>query len=59
MPELELIYFPTHGRALVARMLIKIAGIKCKDTAINFEEFFQMKPGKSPLISSPIIKKLQ
>jgi len=47
MSELELIYFPIHGRALMARMLIKIAGIDCKDTVVSFEEFGKMKSGNA------------
>ena len=38
MPELELLYFPFHARALLIRMLLKKGNVTFKDTHPNFGE---------------------
>ena len=47
MPELEFIYFPIHGRAFIARTIMQMGDVACKDTIITFEEFAKMKTGIS------------
>ena len=50
MSDIELTYFPIHGRAFVPRMLFKLGGIDFKDTMVDQETFGKMKPGKFKLI---------
>ena len=47
MPELEFIYFPIHGRAFIARTIMQMGDVACKDTIVTFEEFAKMKTGMS------------
>ena len=55
MSKLEFIYFPIHGRAFMARSLIELAGIDCKDTILSFEEFGKIK-SELPLGQVPVLK---
>ena len=44
MPEIELLYFGIHGRALLTRMLFNYGGVEFKDTKLSREEFAALKP---------------
>ena len=51
MPELELLYFPIHGRALLTRMLFNYGGVEFKDTKLSREEFAALKPSKYSILN--------
>ena len=44
MSSIEFIYYPIHGRALLARMLLKLSDVDFKDTQVTSEEFAKFKP---------------
>ena len=46
-PDIELLYFPIHGRGLFTRMLLKIGNVDFKDTILTFPEFSKIKAGLS------------
>ena len=46
MPEIELLYWPEHGRGLLIRMLLKMGGVEFKDTKISPKEFAKIKSSK-------------
>ena len=46
MPEVELIYFPFHGRAMLARLVLEIGNVPFKNTTVVGEEFAKMKSSK-------------
>jgi len=54
-PDIELLYFPMHGRALVARMILDYGKVDYKNTVFTFPEFAAIKP-TLPLGQVPVIK---
>ena len=40
------LYYPIHGRALLARMLLKLSSVDFKDTKVTSEEFAKLKPSQ-------------
>jgi len=55
MSNIELLYFPIHGRALTIRMLLKIGNVEFTDTKLSQEEFAKLKP-ELPLGQVPVLK---
>jgi len=47
MPDIELIYYGIHGRALLARMLFQLGNVDFKDTQQTMEDFLKVKPSRS------------
>ena len=46
-PEVELMYFPTHGRGLVARLILDYGKADYNNKVLTFPEFGALKPSKS------------
>ena len=44
--DVELLYFPIHGRGLVARMILDYGKVDYHNNVINFPEFMALKPSK-------------
>ena len=45
--DIELLYFPRHGRGLVARLILDYGKVDYKNNVINFPEFMAtLKPSK-------------
>merc|ERR1712227_358792 len=55
MSEIELIYFPIHGRCFLTRLFFELSGKDWKDTQVTYEEFMKIKP-ELPLGQVPILK---
>ena len=44
--DVELLYFPIHGRGLVARLILDFGKVDYNNNVINFPEFMALKPSK-------------
>ena len=44
--DVELLYFPIHGRGLVARLILDYGKVDYNNNVINFPEFMALKPSK-------------
>merc|ERR1712136_255026 len=53
--DVELLYFPIHGRGLVARMILDYGKVDYHNNVINFPEFMALKPSL-PLGQLPVLK---
>merc|ERR1712136_366354 len=53
--DVELLYFPIHGRGLVARMILDYGKVDYHNNVINFPEFMALKP-TLPLGQLPVLK---
>ena len=42
----EFMYFPFHGRGLVARMILDYGKVDYNNTVLTFPEFGELKPSK-------------
>ena len=45
-PDVELIYFPIHGRGLVARLILDYGKADYNNKVLTFPEFGALKPSK-------------
>ena len=46
-PDVELLYFPFHGRGLVARLILDYGKADYNNKVLTFPEFGALKPSKS------------
>ena len=46
-PDVELMYFPFHGRGLVARLILDYGKADYNNKVLTFPEFGALKPSKS------------
>ena len=44
--DVELLYFPVHGRGLVARLILDYGKVDYKNTILTVPEFGALKPSK-------------
>ena len=44
--DVELLYFPFHGRGLVARLILDYGKVDYNNKTITFPEFAALKPSK-------------
>ena len=44
--DIELLYFPMHGRGLVARLILDYGKVDYNNKTITFPEFAALKPSK-------------